>query len=120
LCGNSTTLTFKWNTTGFAYGNYTVSAVADAVPGEADTTDNTYVDEWIIITIPGDIWGDLDDPNSNIPDGDVYRYDFGRFALAYGYCYPHPKYDPNADLNCDGCINRYDFGILALNYAKSI
>jgi len=39
--GNSTTITFTWNTTGFALGNYTITAYAGPVPGEADTIDNT-------------------------------------------------------------------------------
>jgi len=68
-----------------------------------------YADSYTVLLV-GDIDGDLD----------VDRYDFGRFALAYGYCYPHPKYDPNADLNGDGCIDRYDYGILAQNYGQSV
>lgn len=38
---NSTTIPFTWDTTGFAKGNYIISAVADTVPGENDTLDNT-------------------------------------------------------------------------------
>ena len=42
--GASTTLTFTWNTTGFAAeGQYTISAYAWPVPGETDTADNTLV-----------------------------------------------------------------------------
>jgi nitrous oxidase accessory protein NosD len=48
--GNPTTITFTWDTTGFAKGNYTISAYAWPVPGETDTTDNTYVDGTIQIT----------------------------------------------------------------------
>jgi len=39
-----TTLTFNWNTTNVTLGNYTIKAVASAVPGETDTADNTYID----------------------------------------------------------------------------
>jgi hypothetical protein len=42
--GNSTTLTFVWNTADFAYGNYTIWAYATPVPGETDIADNTYID----------------------------------------------------------------------------
>lgn len=42
--GNSTTITFTWNTNGFAKGNYTITAYAEPVPSETDTADNTYVD----------------------------------------------------------------------------
>jgi len=48
--GASTTLTFTWNTTGFAYGNYTLWAYAEPVEGETDTTDNLYVDGTVQIT----------------------------------------------------------------------
>jgi parallel beta-helix repeat protein len=55
---NSTTITFTWNTTGFAKGNYTIWAYAWPVPDETDTTDNTVIDGWVIVTIPGDVNGD--------------------------------------------------------------
>jgi len=42
--GTSTNITFTWNTTSFAKGDYTISAYAWPVPGEADTDDNLYVD----------------------------------------------------------------------------
>ena len=58
--GEETTLTFTWNTTGFAKGNYTISAVADTVPGETDTADNGKEDGWVIVTWVGDFDGDDD------------------------------------------------------------
>jgi outer membrane protein assembly factor BamB len=42
--GNSATITFAWNTTGFAYGKYTISAYAWLVSGETNTADNIHVD----------------------------------------------------------------------------
>ena len=39
-----TTLTFTWNTTDVSPGNYTISAIASKVTGEADLTDNLYED----------------------------------------------------------------------------
>ena len=42
--GSTTTLVFNWNTTGYALGNYTVSTYAEPLPGETDTTDNTFAD----------------------------------------------------------------------------
>jgi hypothetical protein len=44
LNGASIVLTFTWNTTDFAYDNYTISAYAEPVLNETDTTNNTYVD----------------------------------------------------------------------------
>lgn len=42
--GDSTTLTFTWDTAGVAEGTYTIKAVASTVAGETDTADNTYID----------------------------------------------------------------------------
>ena len=44
LPGSNTTLTFIWNTTGISFGNYTISAFAEPVPGEIDIEDNTFID----------------------------------------------------------------------------
>jgi hypothetical protein len=40
---------FEWNTTSVAPGNYVLSAVADTVPGEVNTQDNTFVDGVVTI-----------------------------------------------------------------------
>jgi len=47
--GNSTVITFSWNTTGFSKGNYTISAYAWPLFGETDTADNTYVDGTVTV-----------------------------------------------------------------------
>jgi len=107
---NSTTVTFKWNTTEFAYGRYVINAVADTVLGETDTSDNTYVNGWVTVTILGDING----------DGNVHMFDFGIFAQAYASSKGDQRYNPNADLDCSGSIDYYDFGILAQNYGKTV
>jgi len=41
---NSTTMTFIWNTEGWAKGKYIISAYAWPVPGESSISDNLYVD----------------------------------------------------------------------------
>ena len=53
--GSSTPLFFTWNTTGIAYGNYTISAYALPVPGETDTADNSLTDGLVLITKVGDL-----------------------------------------------------------------
>lgn len=40
--GDTTTLTYPWDTTGVAEGVYTITATADPVPDEIDLTDNTF------------------------------------------------------------------------------
>jgi len=108
--GDNQTLTFTWDTTGFAYGNYTISAMADIVPGETDTTDNTMTyPRYTLVTIPGDIDGDRD----------VDIYDIVAMAGIYGTTEEDPQYDPNCDIDGDGDIDIYDIVIAAGNYGES-
>jgi len=110
--GDTKTLTFIWDTTGISPGNagldYTISAKASVVPDETDTADNTYVDGTVRVKYPGDVDG----------DGDVDRYDYGTFSVAYGSQYGDPNYDWRCDFDGDGDIDRYDYGILAQNYGS--
>ena len=106
---SSRTLTFCWNTTGFTKGNYTISAIADVILGETDTADNTLVNGWIFVTIPGDVDGDMD----------IDIFDIVAMAGAYGSKKGDPKYVPNYDLDCDGDIDIFDIVIAASNYGKS-
>jgi len=109
LCpGNQTTLTFTWNTTGVAKGNYTISAIADQVLGETDTTDNTLVDGTVLVTFPGDVNG----------DGKVRVDDVLAVALAFGSNYGDPDYDANLDINGDGKIRVDDILTAALNFGQ--
>ena len=108
--GNSTTVTFTWNTTGFAKGNYTISATADTVPSETDTADNMLSAAMdVCVTIPGDVDGDRD----------VDIYDIVRMLGVYGVSKPDPRYDPSCDIDNDGDIDIYDIVIAAGNYGES-
>jgi outer membrane protein assembly factor BamB len=89
--GDNTNITFTWNTTGFAYGNYTISAVADTVPGETDTEDNTLIDGWVYVTIPGDLNG----------DGYVKIGDIVSVISNFPKTPSSPNWNPNADWNDD-------------------
>jgi len=107
--GNSTTTTFAWNTTGFAKGNYTISAVADTVAGETDTEDNTVVaGEHIYVSIVGDL--DC--------DRDVDLYDAVRLLTHYGAKIGQPQYDLNCDIDGDGDIDLYDAVALLTHYGQ--
>jgi len=107
---NSTTTTFTWNTTGFAYGNYTLSAYAWPVPGETNTANNNCTDGSITITIPGDINGDFR----------VSLSDLSLLAKAYGSTPGSQKWNANADINSDNRVSLSDLSILAKNYGKSV
>jgi len=106
--GNSTTIGFAWNTT--AFGNYTISAYASPVPNETDVFDNTFIDSWVIVTIPGDV----------DEDNDVDIFDIAVIADICGVSNPNPKYDPNCDIDGDGDIDIIDVTIAAGNYGQSL
>jgi len=106
---NQTTMTFDWNTTGSAKGNYTFWAYAEPVQGETDTTDNLLTGGIVKVTIVGDVNG----------DGKVNLIDVFKEALAYGSVSGDSWWDPNLDINNDGKINLIDYFITALNYGKT-
>jgi parallel beta-helix repeat protein len=107
--GNSTSITFTWNTTGFAKGNYTIKAIADTVQGEIDTTDNELIDGWVYVGLVGDV---------NV-DGIVDIEDIYLIALAYGTMPGQPGYNPNLDINSDDIIDIADIYIAALHYGET-
>ncbi len=100
--GNSTTITFTWNTTGVAKGNYTISAYATPVSDETNTTDNTLIDGFVIVSCLGDLNGDY------IVDGQDYQL----VKIAVPSMPGSPKWNPNADLNDDGIVDGQDFQIV--------
>jgi outer membrane protein assembly factor BamB len=104
--GNNVNLTFVWNTTGLAKGNYTISAYATPVPGETDTADNNCTDGWAIVSITGDVTG----PNG-VPDGQVNLMDVYKVAMQFGSSPPtwDPCWGPVCDINNDGAVNLKDY-----------
>jgi len=103
-----TTITFTWDTTGFAKGNYTITAEATQLPDETDTTDNTLTDGIVYVGIPGDV-------NA---DGKVNVKDIFPVAKAFGSELGQPTYNPNLDINDDGKINVKDIFAAAKNFGK--
>jgi hypothetical protein len=107
--GNSTTIPFTWNTTGFVRGNYTISAYAPPLYGEIDTADNTLAaDKEVCVTIPGDVEGDFD----------VDLYDAVKLLARYGAKQGQPQYDPVCDIDGDGDIDLYDAVALLVHYGE--
>jgi len=96
-------------------GYLTIVVEASAVYNEVATNNNNY-NVTLTVKVPGDIQGDvLGTPG----DGDVDRYDYGAFAMAYGYVYPHAKYNVEADFNrLESKADRYDYGKLAWYYGE--
>ncbi len=103
------TLTFTWDTTGYAKGNYWLNATADVVPSEIATADNSLDYGWTFLTLAGDVDGDRD----------VDIFDIVRLAGVYGVEYPSPEYDLNSDIDGDGDIDIFDLVLAAGNYGES-
>jgi hypothetical protein len=106
--GTSTVILFSWNTTGYVYGNYTLSAYAEPVLGETETEDNTFVDGLIIVSIPGDIKGDF---IVNILDAIL-------LSNAYNSKPGTSNWNINADINSDDIVNILDAIILSNHYLQ--
>ena len=110
--GNSVNITFTWNTTGFVYGNYTMSAYAWPVPNETNTANNNYTDGTIVVSIPGDITGDFT----------VGLKDLVILAQSYGAKPTDPRWSNvqtrNADINNNGVVGLTDLVILAMHYGQ--
>jgi hypothetical protein len=106
--GNSTQLVFRWNTTGFAYGNYTLSAYAWPVAGETNTANNNFTDGAVTVTIPGDV-------NA---DGTVNILDAIILGKAFFATSSSSNWNPNADINGDGVVDILDAIILANHFLQ--
>ncbi len=106
---HSTTITFIWNTTGFAKGNYILRAYASPVTNETDTSDNELIDGLVFVTIPGDVDADRD----------VDIFDIVLMAYAYSSKEGDPLYQPNYDMNSDEKIDIFDIVIAAANYGEN-
>jgi hypothetical protein len=108
LVGERRMLAFVWNTVGLSYGNRTISATADTVPGEMDTADNTFTDGNVLVTIPGDVDGNYV----------VNIFDVVRITGSYGKKRGDQLYNPNADLDDNNVVNIFDIVICTGNYGK--
>jgi hypothetical protein len=106
---NSTTITFIWNTTGFAKGKYSISAYAWPVIGETHTSDNRLTCQ-VRVVIPGDVNGD-----GIVNTIDIYTELILRFMCKRG----DAGYRPNSDINDDGIINMQDIYIAILHFMQT-
>ncbi len=109
-----TTVTFTWDTTGVARGTCTISVEAEAVAGETDMTDNTFIDGTVTVTWLGDFDGDFD-----IDEDDLWY--FCPVYIQYYSIYP-PPIDPLCDLDEDCDLDEEDIWIFCgafIDYYKA-
>jgi hypothetical protein len=95
LAMTNCTLSFRWNTTGFAYGNYTISACAEPVSGETNIANNNFTGGWIVVAGVGDLTGGTPNAWDFVPDGKVLIVDISVVAKCFG------QMVPPAPANCD-------------------
>lgn len=100
----SENITFTWNTTSYAKGNYTMRVVADVASDET----YTLIKGWVTVTIPGDIDGSFN----------VQLQDLVLLALSYGSRPGDPRWSANADLDSNNIVGLQDLVIQALHYGQ--
>jgi hypothetical protein len=105
LVGERRLLNFVWNTAGLSYGDYSISATATPVPLETDTTDNTFTDGTVTVTIPGDVDGNYV----------VNIFDVVKITGCYGKKRGDQQYNPNSDLDDNNVVNIFDVVICTGN-----
>ena len=114
--GTTQAKTFVWNTTGFAYGNYTLKGVADIVPGEIDIADNNYTcGVPVHVGVPGDVSG----PTVGAYDKTCNMRDINYLIQLFNTNPSSPNWKPNADVNNDGTVNMRDIQIAIINFNRS-
>ena len=115
LAMGNRTLSFKWNTTSFSYGNYTISAYAEPLPEETHVSDNTFtLNIAVHVGVPGDV-------SSLIPgvyDGTTNMKDIQYLVIQFGTFPVSANWNPNADTNGDGRVDMRDIAIAILNFNK--
>ena len=112
LAPTNHTVSFKWNTTGFAYGNYTITAYAWPVTNETNTANNNFTCAIPVhVGVPADISGSTVGAYNRVCDMKDIAFLIVHFTGKPG----NSKWDPNADVNDDNVINMRDIAI-AVHY----
>ncbi|MDH7563799.1 MAG: NosD domain-containing protein [Candidatus Bathyarchaeota archaeon] len=89
-------------------GIYKISAAADTLQGETDTSDNTFANGNVLIGMPYDANG----------DGVIDLKDVVLVALAFGSSLGRPTWNPNCDMNGDLKIDLKDYFVVCSNYGQ--
>ena len=113
LLPNETRITsYEWNTTGFSASNtpYVISAEAEILPYETNTTNNVFVGNQVKLKLVGDVNG----------DGKVNIDDMIAWDAAYGTKAGDLNWNPQADINGDGVVDNLDGYLILQNYRTSL
>jgi len=107
--GQTTTLTFSWNSTGTTPGRYLVTIKVIPVAGEVLTSNNS-LNSTLLLTFRGDV-------NRN---GRVDIADLSMVSSRFGARVGGANYLADADLNRDGVIDITDLSICAADFGKAL
>lgn len=111
--GWSLVMHFSWNTSGFAYGNYTISAYVWSVQGEVYVTNNnSTANVQIHVGIPGDV----SSSTPGVYDKVVNMKDIAYMIALFNTKPSSPNWNPNADVNNDGVVNMKDIATAIFNF----
>jgi hypothetical protein len=106
----SVNVTFTWATSGWARGNYTISAYAWPVQNETVLADNAFVGGWVSMSIPGDVV----EPYRLVDIFDVVAIT-GIYESELG----DPEYMANSDIDGNGIVDIFDVVACTSHYDES-
>jgi hypothetical protein len=106
---------YSWNTSGLDYGNYTLKAVAETVPGETNTANNNFT---CIKPVHVGVPGDVSSSAPGVYDQVCNMKDVAYLIILFNTNPSSPSWNPNADVNSDGVANMKDIAIAILNFNK--
>jgi hypothetical protein len=106
--GLSQILSFVWNTTGFVYAHYSITAQVSSVKYETNTANNVGAGGTVTVTIDGDVNGDLK----------VDVLDLTAMTGIYGSHLGDSLFNASSDLNGDGIISILDLVTCSSHYGE--
>jgi hypothetical protein len=109
----SETFNSVWDSAPLPYGNYTLSAIASAVPDENDTSDNIYV---LNTSVHVGVLGDVTSAVPGVYDGRVDIRDVTYVILLFQTHPDGPNWNPNADIDDNGVVDIRDITATVLHF----
>ena len=113
--GTSTTITFTWNITGFAYGNCTIGAYAEPILNETYVADNNVT---CIAPVHVGVPGDVSSSMAGVYDAKCDMKDIAYLVILFNTKPASPNWNPNADVDNNAVVSMIDIAIAIFNFNK--